>query len=140
MRVVPLHSELIRLGFVDFVLTQKEKGENRLFPEAERNRRGQMAATFSRDFGRYLAKNGITEGRGLSLYSFRHGVIDALRRAEFMDEYFAMIVGHTKYTQTGRYGHLPEGMLRQRVELVEAIAYPGLDLRHLYPSPRSTRP
>lgn len=133
MRVVPIHSELVRLGFVNFVKAQLEKGEKRIFPEAERNSRGQMAAKFSRDFGRYLEKVGIKDGRGLSLYSFRHGAADALRRAEYLDEEFAMILGHAKHTTTGRYGHLPEGMLRQRVELVEAIAYRGLDLQHLYP-------
>ncbi|SHH04167.1 Site-specific recombinase XerD [Kaistia soli DSM 19436] len=136
MRVVPIHTELVRLGFVDFAKAQKEKGEKHLFPEAERNSRGQMAAKFSRDFGRYLEKVAIKEGRGPSLYSFRHGSADALRRAEYLDEEFAMILGHAKHTQTGRYGHLPEGMLRQRVELVEAIAYPGLDLSHLYPATR----
>jgi len=137
MRVVPIHSELTRLGFVEFVKAQAAKGEKRLFPEAERNSRGQMAAKFSRDFGRYLDRVDIKDGRGLSLYSFRHGFIDALRRAEFLDDQFAMIIGHAKHTTTGRYGHIPEGMLRQRVEMVEAVSFPGLDLSHLYPDKTS---
>ena len=32
---------------------------------------------------------------------------------------------------TGRYGILPQGMIEKRVELVNAIAYPGLKLDHL---------
>lgn len=32
---------------------------------------------------------------------------------------------------TQRYGTLPQGMLEQRVELVNAIAYPALNLAHL---------
>ena len=69
--------------------------------------------------------------RGLSLYSFRHGAADALRRAGHLDEQFGFILGHTGGTMTGRYGIMPQGMLQQRVELVNAIAYPKLEIDHL---------
>ncbi|WP_119254369.1 site-specific integrase [Shinella zoogloeoides] len=133
MRVVPVHPELIKLGLLDYHADMNERGEKRLFPLAERNERGQMIADFSRDFPRYLTKIGLKEGRGLSLYSFRHGAADALRRAGFLDEQFGFLLGHTSGTMTQRYGTLPQGMLEQRVELVRAIAYPGLDLSSLVP-------
>jgi integrase len=131
MRVLPIHPELVKLGFVKYHADMKKRGEKRLFPLAERNERGQMIADFSRDFPRYLTKIGLKDGRGLSLYSFRHGATDALRRAGFLDEQFGFILGHTSGTMTQRYGTLPQGMLEQRVELINAIAYPGLDLTHL---------
>ncbi len=132
MRVLPIHPELVKLGFVEYHADMKKRGEKRLFPLAERNERGQMIADFSRDFPRYLTKIGLKDGRGLSLYSFRHGATDALRRAGFLDEQFGFILGHTSGTMTQRYGTLPQGMLEQRVELINAIAYPDLDLSHLY--------
>jgi integrase len=131
MRVVPVHPELVRLGFVKHREAMHAAGHSRLFPEASRNSRGQMIAEFSREFGRYLTRLGMKDGRGLSLYSFRHGAADALRRASYLDEQFGFILGHTSGTMTGRYGQLPQGMLEQRVELVNAIKYPGLELRHL---------
>ena len=131
-RVVPVHPELKRLGFIAYCEAMSERGEKRIFPDAERNARGQIAAKFSREFGRYLQRLGLKDGRGLSLYSFRHGFVDALRRGEFLDEQFAMLIGHTKHTTTGQYGVLPQGMLRPRVEMIEAVGYPGLDLGHLY--------
>lgn len=131
MRVVPIHPELVKLGLLMHHAELKKRGEKRLFPLAERNERGQMIATFSRDFPRYLTKIGLKEGRGLSLYSFRHGAADALRRAGFLDEQFGFILGHTSGTMTQRYGTLPQGMLEQRVELVNSIAYPGLMIGHL---------
>ncbi|SEH23565.1 site-specific integrase [Rhizobium sp. NFR12] len=134
MRVVPVHPELIKLGFLDYHAKTKETGDKRLFPFAERNDRGQMIADFSRDFPRYLTKIGLKDGRGLSLYSFRHGAADALRRAGFLDEQFGFILGHTSGTMTQRYGTLPQGMLEDRVKLVNSIAYPGLILDHLRPS------
>ena len=88
-------------------------------------------ADFSREFGKYLTRIGLKEGRGLSLYSFRHGAADALRRAGYLDNQFGFILGHTEGSMTGRYGIMPQGMLEQRIELVNAIAYPGLDISHL---------
>ncbi|MEK7663470.1 MAG: hypothetical protein AAB357_04795, partial [Actinomycetota bacterium] len=59
------------------------------------------------------------------------GVTDAIRRAGYLDDQFGFILGHTKQSMTARYGVTPQGMLQQRVELVNAIAYPGLRLDHL---------
>lgn len=131
MRVLPVHSQLVKLGFLDYHDGMKKAGQSRLFPLAERNSRGQIIADFSREFGRYLTRLGIKNGRGLSLYSFRHGVTDALRSAGHLDENFGFILGHTKASTTGIYGILPQGTLNQRVELVNAIQYPGLSLDHL---------
>ncbi|MHA6685092.1 DUF6538 domain-containing protein [Mesorhizobium sp. A556] len=132
MRVVPVHPELIRLGFLKYRDGMETAGHSRLFPEAKRNSRGQMVADFSRDFGRYLKRLGLTNGRGLSLYSFRHGATDAMRRAGYLDEQFGPIVlGHASASMTGRYGVMPQGMIEQRVEFVNSIAYPGLDLSKL---------
>ncbi|MBD9493204.1 site-specific integrase [Ensifer sp. ENS01] len=132
MRVVPVHKELARLGFLNYHAGMKQAGQSRLFPLAERNSRGQMIANFSREFGRYLTRLGMKNGRGLSLYSFRHGATDALRRAGHLDENFGFILGHAKASTTGIYGILPQGMLEPRVELVNAIGYPGLNIAHLH--------
>ncbi|TPM61093.1 site-specific integrase [Mesorhizobium sp. B2-2-4] len=132
MRVVPVHPELMRLGFIRYRDGMETAGQQRLFPEATRNSRGQMIAEFSREFGRYLTRLGMKDGRGLSLYSFRHGAADALRRAGHLDEQFGFILGHTSATMTGRYGIMPQGMLQQRVELVNSIAYPGLKIDQLF--------
>jgi integrase len=131
MRVVPLHPMLIKLGFIDYHAAQVAAGETQLFPKAVRNERGQMMAEFSREFSRYLTRIGIKEGRGVSLYSFRHGVTDALRRAGYLDEQFGLILGHTQGTTTGRYGIMAHGMIEQRAKLIDAIEYPNLNLAHL---------
>lgn len=131
MRVVPVHPQLIALGFVAYCEGMKANGETRIFPNALRNQRGQMVADFSRDFGRYLTRIGVKVGRGLSLYSFRHGFVDALRRAEYLDEQFGFLIGHKAHSMTEQYGSLPQGMLRQRVEMIEAVSYQGLNIKHL---------
>lgn len=132
-RVVPVHRELIKLGFLEYLGHARGAGHTRVFPLAVRNDRGQMLSDFSRDFGRYLEKIGLKNGRGLSLYSFRHGAFDAMRRAGYLDEQFNFIFGHVSGGNrvTKGYGVLTQGVLEQRAELVNAIAYPGLDLEHL---------
>lgn len=131
MRVVPVHPELIKLGLIRYHEQRVKDGGTQLFLGAQRNSRGQMLADVSREFGRYMTRIGLKKGRGLSLYSFRHGAADALRRAGYLDSQFGFILGHTEASMTGKYGRLPQGMLEQRVELVNAIDYPGLDLGHL---------
>ncbi|CAN7156051.1 DUF6538 domain-containing protein [Rhizobium sp. LjRoot254] len=132
MRILPVHSELLRLGFAQYHSEMIAEGHTAFFPGAKRNDNGQMVPEFSDGFNKYLTHLKIKSGKGISLYSFRHGTVDAFRRDELLDEQFGFMLGHAKATMTGRYGNMPEGMLRQRVELVESIKYPGLDLRHLY--------
>ncbi|WP_108460239.1 site-specific integrase [Devosia naphthalenivorans] len=123
-RVVPVHSKLVGMGFIEHVERQRNAGERRVFPEAERNERGHIAAKFEKKFGTYLTKLGLKEGRGLTLYSFRHGFSDAMRAAGFMDEEFGFLMGHSKFSMTARYGAMPQGTLQKRVELIEAVSYP----------------
>ena len=71
IRMVPIHTELVRLGFLKYHAERmKTKDGSQLFPDAIRNERGQMMADFSREFGKYLTRIGLKVGRGLSLYSF----------------------------------------------------------------------
>ncbi|MBB4184906.1 integrase [Sinorhizobium terangae] len=139
-RVVPVHKELVKLGFLDYHAEMKKAGQSRLFPLAERNSRGQMIADYSREFGRYLTRIGLKKGRGVSLYSFRHGAFDALRRAGYMDEQFNFIFGHVSGNKVTRgYGVLAQGMIEHRVELINAIAYPDLKLDHLQDESRNAQ-
>lgn len=134
-RVVPVHRELMALGFLEYVEEMLRAKHTKLFPQATRNTRGQMIADFSRDFSRYLTKIGVKKGRGVSLYSFRHGAMDAMRRAGYLDDQFNFIFGHGSGSKVTRgYGVLTQGMTAQRAELINAITYPGLDIDHLKPS------
>jgi integrase len=122
-RVVPIHSKLIEMGFIEHVERQRVTGQRRVFPEAERNERGHIASAFEKKFGTYLTKLGLKEGRGLTLYSFRHGFSDAMREAGYMDEEFGFLMGHSKSSMTARYGQMPQGTLQKRVEMIEAVGY-----------------
>lgn len=131
-RVIPVHAELERLGFIEFHASRQVSGGLRLFPEIEPDARGSLAGNYSRFFGRYVSKIGVKDDKSVNFHSFRHGMADALRRAGYRDEEFGFLLGHTKATTTGRYGILSEGDLIQRCKMIDAVEFPGLSLQHLY--------
>jgi len=130
-RVVPIHSALIDLGFLGHVEHQRSAGLAQVFPEVELPKEGQIAAQFSREFNRYLAKVGVKRDRKIVTYSLRHTFIDRARLAGFMDDVIATVVGHetgaSKKTQTSRYGVEQQGTLQLRQQIVEAVRYSSLE-------------
>ncbi len=131
-RVIPLHPELERLGFLIFHAQQATAGNKRLFPDIVPDARGQLTGNVSRWWGRYVERIGVKNDASVNFHSFRHGMADALRRAGLRDEEFGYLLGHAKATTTGRYGILAEGDLSQRCMMIDAVHFPGLDLSHLH--------
>jgi integrase len=102
-RLIPIHSELIRLGLLRHVEKLRKSGQTRLFPELKARRDG-YGQTVSKWFARYREQCGITE-EGKVFHSFRHTVIDQLKQAGIAKEKIAALVGHEDESITfGRYG------------------------------------
>ncbi|NVN65805.1 site-specific integrase [Pseudomonas putida] len=102
-RVLPLHPLLIEQGLLQYAESVKSTGAERLFPELEaiRGKRGHAASKW---FGRYKAKQGITDPRK-TFHSFRHTFIDDLRDAGVQDSLIKRMVGHEDSSVTfGIYG------------------------------------
>jgi hypothetical protein len=80
-RAVPVHSELVKLGFLDYVQdVQRTRGDDAwLFPLIAPNTGGVKA--WSKWFGRYIRELGITDTAKV-FHSFRHNFKDALRTVE----------------------------------------------------------
>jgi integrase len=126
MRVVPIHSELIKLGLIEYHTAIVARGEKQLFPEIKPDSRGFFSGDPSAFFNDYFRDIGVKVDKTVNFHSLRHGIADALRSAGYMDEQFNMLLGHTKATTTGRYGILPEGILSERVKMIEAVVFPGI--------------
>jgi integrase len=126
-RAVPVHSALIRLGFLDHVKAMTARGERQVFAEIKIPETGQIAAEFSREFNRYLVRIGVKQGGEIVTYSLRHTFIDRARLAGFMDVEIALVAGHdtgeSKKTMTSRYGIEQQGTLERRQEIVESMTY-----------------
>ncbi|MBI1308639.1 MAG: tyrosine-type recombinase/integrase [Proteobacteria bacterium] len=111
-RQVPLHQDVINLGFLEYVESVRQLGHQRLFHNAPVTAAGAPGDIFSKRFGRYLATIGIKHKK-LTFHSLRHTFIDqAARQAHLPDHLIKALVGHTDQTVTfGIYGSrisLPE--------------------------------
>lgn len=127
-RVVPVHPELIKLGLLDYIARMQAINEANLFPELEPDGRGFISGVPSSFFNQYFRDIGVKVDKTVNFHSFRHGFADALRTAGYLDEQFNMLLGHTKATTTGRYGIMPEGILSERVKMIEAVNFAILKL------------
>jgi integrase len=134
-RAIPVHRELIKLGFLKFVAGSHTRGGNAwLFPAIAPGTGGALKA-WTKWFRRYLDEQGLADPNKV-LHSFRHAFLDALRATNASTEIVKALFGHGDGTVSGRYG--AKEMLRRfgPKSLRNAIAkleYPGLDLSRVHP-------
>jgi integrase len=136
-RVVPIHTQLVQLGFLKFVEgIRKREGEKAfLFPllAVDKGRAGVKA--YSKWFGRYLRAHGVTD-KAKVFHSFRHGFKDALRQGKVNQEIHDALTGHKTGSVSVGYG-AKEMLARFGVKVLRAavakVAYPGLDLSRVRP-------
>ena len=140
IRIVPVHNELLKIGFKQYFDRLKDNGEQRLFPDLKLSPDARYAKEFSKWYGRYCRKIGIvvqTERTRKDFHSYRHTLITATRRAGIAIEDRMQIVGHGKSTKEARdisdthedYGVYEAPLLNKAMQ---KIKYEELDLSHLY--------
>jgi integrase len=121
-RRVPIHSELIGLGFLRFVAAAKEAKQSKLFPLLKPDRFGTVTAGWSKWYGRYLRRTCKVSDSRVVFHSFRHTFKETARyclmAADVQDE----ITGHETGNVASTYGGLSyplhplvEGMKQYRV-------------------------
>ena len=128
-RVVPVHAELERLGFLAYVAARVTAKDARLFPKLPANIYGQLGAKWGEWFGPYLRKVcGVTDKR-LVFHSFRHTFKQYARHVGMPDGVQRQIMGHSSGDAAEDYGsgyplhNVVEGMRTYRVPgLVITIA------------------
>ncbi len=124
-RRVPIHPELVRLGFLRYV---EGIGEGRVFPELVWSEE-KWTGRWSKWWGRYARKHGLTDPRKV-FHSFRHTIKDAFREAGVEEQVGDAITGHAPKTEGRKYGS-SQYPLAQLAEGIKKVEYPGLDLSHL---------
>jgi integrase len=134
-RIVPIHKQLIELGFLDYV--DSVKGE-RVFPDITKQRDGygqQMSKWFCRT---YLNSNNCdirkeSENADAVFHSFRHTVETQLDHDhEIPAHHIAHLVGQKPpgaSETTGRYIKPKE--LRARQKMVNKLRYPSINFQRI---------
>lgn len=105
-RLVPIHSKLKALGFIEFIQKQRAAEHQRVFPELTCHKKHGYGAAPSKWFTRVREQLGFRDGEvQKDFHSFRHTIADHLKQKGISEALVGGLLGH----QTGgitfsRYG------------------------------------
>lgn len=103
-RVLPIHGEIIKAGFREYVEQQTRQGSEMIFPQLASGTKGSYSHEFSKFFGRFLDGIGLSQP-ALVLHSFRHGFRDACRAKNIPEETSRALGGWATTNEAARYGN-----------------------------------
>ena len=123
IRKVPIHPDLLELGFAHFVEKRRKwnKPCKRIFSEITLGADGQASTQFSKFFARLMDAVGLTDPT-LTFHSFRHGAEDAFRNADLQQYTIDSIMGHSDGKVSSEYGEGPG--LSLKAEAVRSMKLP----------------
>ena len=125
-RIIPVHSQLIKLRFHEYVKTLRDMGKERVFWELKKTRDG-----YSKHIGRffnerYLKKLGIHVPRRKVFHSFRHTVDGLLQYKGVRKELIEGFMGHSHGSMSlDRYGDRFSTEVLWK-ECIQKISYEGI--------------
>lgn len=125
-RDVPMHPELLKLGFLSYVEAIKVQGHSRLFHELKPNIYGTLTAKWGEWFNGYKRSACSINDHRMTFHSFRHTFKHYARHVGMIEGIQRQIMGHSSGDVADSYGSgyslhkLVEGMAQFRV--------PGLSL------------
>tara|TARA_B100001996_G_scaffold381311_1_gene370489 strand:- start:54 stop:1826 length:1773 start_codon:yes stop_codon:yes gene_type:complete len=107
IRKIPLHPQLIELGFIDYVGNLRKKKKTRVFWELREDRDG-FASKVSRHYNeKFLPAIGVWEKHKKVLYCTRHTFINKLYSEKVDENVIKTLVGHEKEFTMKHYGGDP---------------------------------
>jgi integrase len=130
-RIIPVHPELKKIGFLRYVQAMRDAGHAMLFPDLPVGRGRSRGQLFSKWFSRFVARAKVKTDKSKNFHSFRHTFRDALGEA---------VVSRDALRQLGAWAGVDTADKNYGAGLrastlareIEKVGYPGLDLSHLY--------
>jgi integrase len=128
-RDLPMHPELIRLGFAEYADARRKeaKPDAMLFAGEHPNARGQWGRQLGQWFVGRVKGLGL-KGRMLTIHSLRHDYRDALREAGVDEPLADYLMGHARKGVGGVYGGERPYSVTRLAEAVAKVRYEGLKL------------
>ena len=130
IRKVPVHPQLIELGFIDYVGTLKKQKKERVFWELTEDRDG-FASHLSRHYNQRVLPNlGVWKKYTKVLYCTRHTFINKLYTERVDENVIKVLVGHEKGFTMKQYGgepFTPERLLEE----ISKVNYSGINWKKL---------
>jgi len=130
-RRIPLHPELVAVGFMAYVQRRLDAGGGLLFPSLKPDAYGNMAKYALKRFRDAYLPQEITIEARQSFYSFRHSFRDELRRIKAPPDALQALGGWSQgHLVSDDYGD--KNNPDYQVQFIKQVAFPGLDLKHLH--------
>lgn len=125
-RQIPVHDDLIKIGFIDFVEQRRNDPKyTRLFPRLQPDQFGYFSSAVGKRLNRDI-KHAGAKNDDTSFYSFRHNFASALERALVPHRTKDRIMGHLV---VGAQGHYNEPELENvETAVIERVSFPGVDI------------
>ena len=129
VRRVPVHSTLVRLGFLAYVERLRRVRQARVFPAfLPGGADDRLGHAFTKWFTRYRQDVGLYRS-GLNFHSFRHTATTLMHQADVTPAIIDHVTGHATPGETARYTKRSSLMqLRTAIECIDI----GVDLSALY--------
>lgn len=113
-RVVPLHSALVAMGFLDFART---RGTGALFVDVTPDRFGNRGGNATKVLGRWVRDTlGLDDERLGPNHSWRHRFKTLSRRYGIGKDFHDGITGHAHADEGDAYGEFPIDALAREIE------------------------
>ena len=125
-RLIPLHPELERRGFVAFAEAMNEEKRDRLFHQLTPGPYGNLTHKWGQWFGSYLRNTCCVTDRRMTFHSFRHTFTDYVRRPDIPEGVQRQLVGHSSKDVHDDYGSGYN--LHWLVEAMKLYRIPGLKI------------
>ena len=104
-RLVPIHSRLIDLGFLDYIAQMTAQKSVLVFEDLS-HAKNKYGSLVSKWFARYCNGVGLTDD-SLTFHGFRHGAIGKMRRSGIPKHIRMIVVGHSATQDTNdEYGNI----------------------------------
>lgn len=134
IRKVPVHDQLLALGFEDYVQCLQKAGYKKLFPHLQDGKNG-YKKNMCRMFGEYLDLPEVNIVNPLKVFhSFRHTVVTKLTGVGVNEGLKRAMVGHdidTKASAHDDYTHLDALMIPNLQMAINKLQYEGVDFAKL---------
>ena len=123
-RAIPIHPELIKLGFDSFIKQKKYSGEAKLFGYLipQRQKFGHKPSQW---FSKYKRRCGIDDTKKV-FHSFRHTMVDSLKKIRAQDYEIKYLLGH----QNGSVTHDIYGSINTPIDSIYSMLQ-GLSFKEL---------
>lgn len=130
-RRIPMHTELVRLGLVEYLRYMKDKGEQRLFPLLAVSELNNAGGGISKWFSTFKKAAGF--GPEHTFHGWRNTVETKLQRAREGQLHIDRYIGHAPEGLGAKvYARLAP---RDLIETAAKIQYVGLNLPRVYRTP-----